>query len=313
MDSSDDDDMLFSYNNKQKLTFSSKVDFTNLKGDDSDSDSESDDDDDDDVVVEDIKSPANNETDVVEVTTTPAVNPLLKQIAEYNNVAISPSSPTTTDTPSPPKKKRCTRRTTRKNKNSAPVDISLLKKRYDASDDDEGGVISDVVVTTPTPVESTSILLKIRVHGAIEKYEVKRFLPLAKLIADIAAKENVVASHISLGWGNTVLDPSKSAKILGLTIADILECYIHDSNTDKENEISVTVRSANNSSTFAVTSNECVERVLKEFVNKHHPDDEGCWGKTKFSFDGEAIKDVGSVTFASLDMMDGDIIDAVVT
>jgi len=311
MESSDEDDMLFSYSNKQKLTFSAKVDFTNLKDDDTESDTDSDDDDDDDV-VENIKSPRKNDSDLVEVSTTPALNPLLKQIADYNSAAISPFSPTT-DTPSPPKKKRCTGRTTRRNKNAAPVDISLLKKRYDASDEENGDVISEVVVTTPTSVESSTILLKIRVHGAIEKYEVKRFLPLAKLISDIAAKENVVASHISLGWGNTVLDPSKSAKVLGLTIADILECYIHDSNADKENEISVTVRSVNNSSTFAVNSNECVERVLKEFVTKHHPDDEGSWEKTKFSFDGEAIKDVGSVTFASLDMMDGDIIDAVVT
>ena len=115
-----------------------------------------------------------------------------------------------------------------------------------------------------------------------------------------------------------MIDSKKSAHALGLTIADILECYIHDTNADKENEITITVRSAKNSSTFSVCVNECVERVLNEFTNLHAPEEEGgekgaaaAGGKTKFSFDGELIKDLKAATFASLDMMDGDIIDAV--
>ena len=146
---------------------------------------------------------------------------------------------------------------------------------------------------------------------------VKKCFP--SYFTDIARKENVIESHISLSWGNAVIDSKKSAHALGLTIADILECYIHDTNADKENEITITVRSAKNSSTFSVCVNECVERVLNEFTNLHAPeggegDEKGAaasGGKTKFSFDGEFIKDLKAATFASLDMMDGDIIDAI--
>jgi len=309
MDDSSDDE-LFSYANKQKLTFSSNIDFKNLDCKNSSSSSEDDDcndngDDCDSDVEELITKKTKLENNEI-CTPQGKSNPLLQRIAQLNDI-VSPSPSPSSVVPTTGKQKK--RPATRRHKKTEPVNISLLKKRFDDEEDDDDydyklfSTNNDIL--TQSPADSLSIVLKIRLHGAIEKYEIKKADSMAVLIQKIASKENVLARKISLSWRNSVLETTVSPKTLGLTIADILECYIHEDIADKENSINVKIQSKDHSTEYAVHINDKVQLVIEQFCQTHG----GKFTNSKFSFDGESIE-VGA-TYSSLDMMDGDIIDAV--
>jgi len=241
--------------------------------------------------------------DEPEVIVSPVENVLLKQIDEYNEL-LSPSPPPQVKSPKSREKRYSTRTKTKgKVTKVNPINISLLKQRFDETD-----TLANDEVTIQDIVEELSILLKIRVHGAIEKYKVKKSDPLATLITSISKRENVEPGFISLNWGSMVIDPTQSAKSLGLTIADIIECYIYE-NIDKENEINIKIRSASQSLSYKVHLNESVERVMKDFCDKNG----GNLTTSKFSLDGEVISDISKTTFFTLDVIEGDIIDAVLS
>jgi len=306
MDDSSDDE-LFSYANKQKLTFSSNIDFKNLDCKNSSSSSEDDDcndnGDDDDSDVEELITKKtkldNNEICAPQGKS----NPLLQRIAELNDI-VSPSPSSVV----PPGKQRI-RPATRRRKKTEPVNISLLKKRFDDEEEDDDNdyklFSTNNDILTQSSADSLSIVLKIRLHGAIEKYEVKKADSMGVLIQKIAMKENVLARKISLSWRNSVLETTVSPKTLGLTIADILECYIHEDIADKENRINVKIQSKEHSTGYTVHINDKIHVIIEQFCQTHG----GKFTNSKFSFDGESIE--VDATYSSLDMMDGDIIDAI--
>jgi len=292
-DSSDDEVLM--YSNKQKLTFSTNIGFDNLdslSSSDSSSEEESDDDE-----LEVLKDKTNTEDG------SEAESESLKKRKVVPDVSLlSPSPP-------PPiavisKAKKPTRKTRKIERDAQRLAVlksqlnSLNNESIHNENDDELFLVEEFS-------RASTLKLKIRVHGVVEKYDVNKTDPLMNLITAIAKKENVDTGRVTLNWGNKSIDPDETAMKLGLTIADILECFIHDNIAEKENTISIKVQSAKKSEKYEVKMSEAVEEILKDFCQKNNGD----FLKVRFSFDGERISDFKK-TFSELDVIDGDVIDA---
>lgn len=294
-DSSDDEVLM--YSNKQKLTFSTNIGFDNLGAfDDSSSDSSSSEEDSDEDGFVVLKNKTNTE-EVCEDESNSAKK--RKIVPDVSLLSPSPPPPMAviSKTKKPTRKTRKIQRDTER--------LAILKNQLNNFDNDSSFQNENDDELFLYEEVSNSLKLKIRVHGVVEKYDVKKTDPLMILIAAIAKKENVDAGRVTLNWGSKSIDPDETTMKLGLTIADILECFIHENIAEKENTISVKVQSAKKSGKYEVKLSESVEGILKDFCEKNGAD----ISKVRFSFDGEKIVDLQK-TFSELDVIDCDVIDA---
>ena len=289
-DSNSSDDELLCYRNKQKLTFDVPA-IDNAYS--SFSESSGDDDDGDDLVLK-ITGNSDLEERIVEAPETPkeSLNSLRRE-NKLNSDILSPSPP-------PPTTENGEMRKTRKDNRADKISsntVSLLLQKHEL---DNTNPLDDVIFN-----EEASINLKIRIHGILQKYEVKKSDPLKQLIADIARKENVVPGYVTLNCDNVCIDPIQTANSLGLSIVDIIECVIHTEDVDKENMINIKIQTSNKSHIYNVSLDETVESVFKDFSEKLQAD----VTKSTFYMDGEKISDL-KATFSQLGVLEDDVIDA---
>lgn len=321
-DSDEDDDGLFSFNNKIELTFDkSKLNKKNIVNqskklkrmqEDEDS-SSSDDSEDEEYEYNDDEEDIDSSQDVLELDDTkknsdkpPArkVNAAVERLKSFDvdlDCSLTP----------PPQLSSLKRSIQSASYRNVKSTLDMLKNDISSLNNSE----SDISLISDSQIESSAekqktIKLKIRLHGCITKFDVLMSDPFRNVYNLIAANENVDITKVCMNYPQE--NPIKyddTPEKLGITVADIIDCYIYSGDTqyeDGEDRISIRIQGRGKKSTkdYLIGKTEKVERIFKEycvFQNLKVKD-------VKFFFDGDPV--AWDSTPHDLDIDDGDVIDA---
>lgn len=289
-DSDESEDEIFSYHNKETLTFSHShrppTKKANVMDSSSDESEESDDEDDE-------SSSSSSEDENVEV-----VNKKIS-VQEIDDDDDLPSPPSPPSPPPPP-----------------PVDVTPIVRKNDNSllsrlrESISVAASPDTpVIDLSTPIEDEKINIKVRIHGLINRFVIYKNKPMECLFDMISTNENADKKNISLSLKNVNISYTDTPESLKLNIASILECVILEDLVVNEEVDLITLKiqtsNKNTRTEFQVGQNSTLSNVLKEFCEKHGHQFEKC----VFEFDAETFEP--TVTPTDIGLEDGDIIDVI--
>ncbi|XP_039262760.2 NFATC2-interacting protein-like [Styela clava] len=151
------------------------------------------------------------------------------------------------------------------------------------------------------------IMVKIRLHGKLQKYPMVESQTFHKVFDTLATKAKVDASRLLVTFGDHRVFPSNTPADINLTIADILECVIANRRLapDVKDTIKIQMQGPfqKRKVSFTMGQTEPFLSVMEEYAIKNKANVQ----ELQFRFDGDLLEK--TATPKSLDMENGDCID----
>jgi len=156
--------------------------------------------------------------------------------------------------------------------------------------------------------EDEVITVKIRLHGEIKKFDIKKNKKFADLQQLIADEEDSKVEAVALYLKQCAVQVEDTLE--KITVADIIECFIHDTSSVKNSNKDTILIKIQTSSfkklriEYNINENHKLKQIFEDYADKNNINVD----KIKFTFDGDVI--TPNDTPSALDIEDGDIIDA---
>uniref|UniRef100_A0A3B3QXX5 SAGA complex associated factor 29 n=1 Tax=Paramormyrops kingsleyae TaxID=1676925 RepID=A0A3B3QXX5_9TELE len=177
------------------------------------------------------------------------------------------------------------------------------------SEDDDIIVVSDRLSAPAQCEKPREISLKIRYRADVHKVPIRSTSPLRTAVSQMSVKLSVPPQRILLLRNDTELPVESTPSVLGLGIADIIDCVVlHDEvDTEKSGDV-ITLRlqgkDKGSSQDFSIHKEAPLGSILSQYLSQMAASSQR---KVHFLFDGSKV--IPSQTPAQLDMEDGDVIE----
>ncbi|XP_047141539.1 NFATC2-interacting protein isoform X1 [Hydra vulgaris] len=151
--------------------------------------------------------------------------------------------------------------------------------------------------------------IKVRLHGEVKKFFIKKNEPFLKIIEQIAKQEKVPITCVVLNNKLTTIDVNDSVQKLNITICDIIECMIYENNEELD-KITISIQAESNTKRkskidFKISPIEKLSDLFSTYCESNHVNIE----TTSFTFDGDKIDP--NKTAIDIGIEDGDVIDVI--